>query len=320
MGPTLLCAQTKASFEGAALRAPDAQGIRIAAAAARHGGKDALFGVAAAFAHAAFAAPETARAVYAAFCAGWLGGGTMIAMPAAAAAPLSRPFWDAFWDLFVDHGPSDPLAITGRVVALGGKLDPSLIARGERVATRHPKAGDPAHQPIPPRLTLEQLKHLPQGSLGHDFWRLIVDNRFDLEVLDREALRLSALPPALRFLNTRILQMHDVWHLMGPFETTALHEVAISAFQQAQFGHGYSAMFLAVVVGRLAFDGGESAPVILDTIADASRHGEESPSFMAIPWEAEWHRPAAEIRARHGLVPFGARHPADIFERFRPAA
>jgi ubiquinone biosynthesis protein Coq4 len=318
MGP--ISAQTKAGFEAAVMRAPDAQRIREAATSARNGRSDALFDLAAALAHAAFAAPETARAVTAAFCAGWLDGGAMLAMPDAAAAQLSRPFWDTFWNLFADHGPSDALAITGRVVALGGTLDPSLTARSERVAAQHPKAADPAHRTIPPRLTLAQLQDLPRGSLGHDFWRLIVDNRFDLEVLDREALSLSALPPALRFLNTRILQMHDVWHLMGPFQTTALHEVAISAFQQAQFGHGYSAMFLAVVVSRLAFDGGAGAEIILDTIADASRHGAESPSFMAIPWEAEWHRPVAEIRARHGLVPFPARHPADIFERLRPAA
>ena len=65
--------------------------------------------------------------------------------------------------------------------------------------------------------------------------------------VSREALSLASLPPALRYLNTRILQMHDIWHLAGGFKTTALHEIAISAFQQAQFGHGYSAMFLAVV-------------------------------------------------------------------------
>jgi ubiquinone biosynthesis protein Coq4 len=316
----MIAEHIRASFEAAVRRTPDAQAIRAAAAAARDGRTEALFDLAAALAHAAFAAPETARAVYAAFCAGWLDSGSTLPMPDAAAAPLSPAFWETFWTLFAGDGPSDALAITGRVVALGAMLDPSLLARSETVAASHPKAAGPAHQEIPPRLTLAELERLPPGSLGHDFWRLIVGNGFDLEVLDREALSLSALPPALRYLNIRILQMHDVWHLMGPFETTALHEVAISAFQQAQFGHGYSAMFLAVVVARLAFDGGTGAAIILDTIADASRHGEESPSFMAIPWEAEWHRPVADIRARYGLVPFPARHPADLFERFRTAA
>jgi ubiquinone biosynthesis protein Coq4 len=316
----MLTPATKARFEAAVMCPPVAQDIRAAAAAARTGRSEALFDIAAALAHAAFAAPETGRAVPAAFCAGWLGDGAMLAMPDAAAAPLSRDFWDAFWDQFVDNGPSDPLAITGRVVALGGKLDLSMLARSEAVAAAHPKAADPVHRQVSPKLTLGELEHLPKGSLGHAFFRQIVDNAFDLEVLDREALSLSMLPPALRFLNTRILQMHDVWHLMGPFETTALHEIAISAFQQAQFGHGYSAMFLAVVAGRLAFGGAAAAPLILDTIADAARFGAESPSFMAIPWEAEWHRPVGEIRARYGLTPFQARHPADIFERFRPAA
>ena len=109
--------------------------------------------------------------------------------------------------------------------------------------------------------------------------------------------------------------MHDVWHLAGGFRTTALHEIAISAFQQAQFAHGYSAMFLAVVVTGAALRGGDGAPVILQTIAEASQYGWDSPSFMAIPWEKEWHEPLRVIRVRHGIAPFAGNYPDDHFER-----
>src|ERR1700761_4414369 len=136
----MIALSTKGRFEAAVMRPPAAQDIRDAAAAARGGHAEALFDIAAALAHAAFAAPETGRAVYAAFCAGWLGEGDVLAMPDAAAVPLSRDFWDAFWDQFADQAPPDPLAITGRVVALGGKLDFSMLARSEAVAAAPPKA------------------------------------------------------------------------------------------------------------------------------------------------------------------------------------
>ena len=276
--------------------------------------------LAAALAHAAFAAPETGRAVYAAFRDGWLGGVESIAMPSAAPAPLSPAFWTAFWALLENDAAQDALAFTSRVVALAGVVDPALRDRAEAVARTHPKAPGAATREMPPRLDLSDLARLPEGSLGHDFWRLIIDNKFDLEVLDREALSLASLPPALRYLNTRILQMHDIWHLAGGFHTTALHEIAISAFQQAQFGHGYSAMFLAVVAASSVLHGRDGGHIVLQTVAEASRYGEDCPSFMAIGWEREWHLPLREIRARHGFAAFQGSYPADLFEQFRPAA
>jgi ubiquinone biosynthesis protein Coq4 len=160
----------------------------------------------------------------------------------------------------------------------------------------------------------------PDGSLGQDFYRLITDNKFDLEVLDREAIGLSKLPPALAYLNTRILQMHDIWHLVGGYRTTALHEVAISSFQLAQFNHSYSAMFLAVVVasGRFVFPPG--LPVLLQVMAEAWLHGRTSPAFMAIRWEAEWHQPATALRTRLGIQPFASLIPADLVEQSRGEA
>ncbi len=278
-----------------------------------------MIALAAALVHCAFAAPETALAVYAAFRNGWLGHAGTPSMPDAKPAPLSPSFWSAFWQLQEDRdeGDIDALTITARVAGLGAFTDPTLRARAEALAANHPKAAQPASRLPPPRLTLDELARQPEGSLARDFWRQIVDNKFDLEVLDREAMNLSALPPTLCYLNTRILQMHDIWHLAGGFHTTALHEIAISAFQQAQFGHGYSAMFLAVVVSGVALRGGDGAPVILQTIAEASQYGWESPSFMAIRWEAEWHQPLRDVRARHGIVAFEGSYPPDLFEQMR---
>jgi ubiquinone biosynthesis protein Coq4 len=167
---------------------------------------------------------------------------------------------------------------------------------------------------------LATLAAQPEDSLGHDYYRLIIDNKFDLEVLDREAIGLGRLPPALAYLNTRILQMHDIWHLAGGYETTALHEVAISSFQLGQFGHNYSAMFLAVVVasGRFAFPSGLT--VLLQVMAEAWRHSRTTPSFMAIPWEAEWHRPLAALRVKFGIEPYRSLIPADLVEQSRGQA
>ena len=303
-----------------AIRPPVSATLHAGAVAARSGGTS--LPIAAALVHAAFASPETAEAVYAAFRNGWLGRADMSALPHVNPAPLSAMFWDAFWQLQSDKdgGAMDALAITSRVAGLGAFVDPQIRERAEHIAARHPKSAEPATRTPPPRLILAELERAPEDSLAHDFWRQIVDNGFDLEVLDRETMNLSSLPPALCYLNTRILQMHDIWHLVGGFHTTALHEIAISAFQQAQFDHGYSAMFLAAITSSMALSGGAAGPAILQTIAEASQYGADCPSFMAMPWDKEWHAPLAEIRQRHGIAAFRGTYPADFFERLRTAS
>lgn len=132
----------------------------------------------------------------------------------------------------------------------------------------------------------------------------MVDNGFDLEVLDRGALGLAELPPPLDYLNVRILQCHDIWHAVAGYETTGLHEVAISGFQMGQFGHLYSSLFLGVVLTKVAFTQPfEGFGFLLDTILSAYRHGRESPPLLGVDWESIWDRPVDAIRVE-------ARHPA----------
>ena len=297
--------------------------VADAAKIARAGGStDAL---AAAFCHAAFVAPEHTVAIYDIFADNWLDKAPAPPPEIDRTATGERPtpqFWGAFWSVIDDAraGRLDAIGITGRVASLGSLLPASFGERAEKLARNNPGIGMAAQPDVPRRLDLEELARQPADSLGGDFHRLIVDNKFDLEVLDREAIGLARLPPALRFLDTRILQMHDVWHLVGGFRTTVLHEMAISAFQLAQFGHGYSAMFLATVATTASFGETGGAPVLLQTMAEGWRHGRTSPNFMAIDWEREWQFSVADIRARHGIAPFAGTYPADLFEQARAAA
>jgi ubiquinone biosynthesis protein Coq4 len=305
--------------------------VEQAAEGAKANDLDAAGRLAAALARVGFATPEATTLVYDAFTRGWLGIGTedLATPPAqAASADLLRepaelpmqfrvPFWSVVEDAATGISAGD---ITSRVAALLGTLPPGFQARAEAVARAHPGAAEAAVRPQPPRLSLATLATQPEGSLGHDFYRLITDNKFDLEVLDREAIGLGRLPPALAYLNTRILQMHDIWHLVGGYQTTALHEVAISSFQLGQFGHNYSAMFLAVVTASSRFAFPPGLPVLLQVMAEAWRHSRTSPSFMAIPWEAEWHQPLGSVRAKFGIAPFQSLIPADLVERSRGQA
>ena len=273
-------------------------------------------------AHAGFAAPGAVAATYDAAARGWFGegvAGPTIALDDTAATPPPA-LWSAFWTLLADlDGGSVGAEVTPRTAALGGQLAEGFRPLAAHAALAYPGVAEAAASGYPPKMTLEALARCPDGSLGHEFYRLIVDNGFDLEVLDREALGLAGLTPPLDYLNARILQCHDLWHIVGGYRTTGLHEVAISGFQLAQFGHSYSAMFLAVVAAGGMTRPPEAYGLILETILSAWVHGRRTPPMIGIVWEDVWDLPTGAIRARFGIEGYVSPFPADLFEQLRAA-
>jgi len=312
----------RAGFErGAAYGERAGQIIGLARAAKSH--PDMVRALAACLAHAAFAAPDRIAEIYDEAAVGWRGRPVTAApLPAATIMPeaLWEPFWADFWPLVDDAAKGMGAGeITTRTAALASHLSPNFQARAAAACLLYPGVNEAAQSGIPPRFKLEALAAAPENSLGHELYRLIIDNGYDLEVLDRDTLHLSRLTPPLDYLNTRILQSHDLWHLVAGYRTTKLHEVALSAFQLAQFGHNYSAMFLSVVVTTAAFHTPAAITLLLDTIFSAWTHGRETPPLMGIEWECEWHHPTEAIRQLHFITPYESPYPAEIIELFEAA-
>ncbi|MDJ0919984.1 MAG: Coq4 family protein [Henriciella sp.] len=281
--------------------------------------------LAANLAHVAFLAPDQVAAVYDAVSEAWLED-TIRTEPI---ATLKRPpepapagLWNNFWSVVEDaaDGKLDALGITQRTAALGGAMPPSFVARVSDMSFTYPGIAEAAAGDLPAKIDLETLAQQPEHSLGEAFYRLIVDNKFDLEVLDRAEIGLAELPPPLDYLNTRILQAHDLWHITAGYETTALHEIALSAFQMAQFGHNYSAQFLSIVAAVGAITPASGYGVLMDTITTAWAHGRETQPMMLIPWEEVWHKSAEDIRIDFNITPYNRPHPADLIEKTAPVA
>ena len=284
-----------------------------------------LKALAALWLHAAVAAPERVAGIYDAAAEGWLG--APVAGPAVhlGEAPppeqIPQAFWDGLWDLLQESEQKlGAVNLTTRTAALTGLISPNVEARVARAAMAYPGVPAAVAQGVPRRFNLDELATRPAGSLARDFHDLIADNGFDLEVLDRDALGLDKLPPTLAYLNARILQCHDLWHIVGGYAQTALHEVAISGFQLGQFGHHYSSMFLGMVLARVAFERPQGGPLMLDTILAAWAHGRATPPLLGVDWPSVWDRPLAEVRGKMGVSPYVSPWPADLFEQISAAA
>ena len=112
----------------------------------------------------------------------------------------------------------DATSITVAVAALNASLDEGYVALSEDAALAHSGAVKAEQKSLPPLISLTKLNDYPEGSLARELLSMWVDNGFDPEVLDRDAIGLSDLSPALGYLNTRILQMRTIrgtwWRVM----------------------------------------------------------------------------------------------------------
>jgi ubiquinone biosynthesis protein Coq4 len=289
----------------------------------RSGDREATARVAALCLNAALLAPELLVEIYDGLTEGWLGGAPAAepAVGSPVATEVPSELWEAIWALVLDPDAGrDPADITVRTAALTSLLPVGFNQRLAAMALRYPGVATAATSGLPPRFSLPDLARCPAGSLGARLHSLVVDDGFDLEVLDRDSLGLTDLPPPLDYLNVRILQCHDVWHLVAGYQTTGLHEVAISGFQMAQFGHHYSSMFLGVVLTKVActqpFEG---MGFLLDTILSAYQHGRETTPLLGVEWEAIWDQSIDEIRSRLGVEPYQSPYPAGLLEALRSA-
>lgn len=277
----------------------------------RPASREVMIPAAAAVAHAAFAAPWRVPEIL-----DHLSGlAPSTPAPSRPALEVGDPLVEALWAI-VDGagGGRSALEFTQATAALAGHLDPGFREALLEVSRRWPGVAEAVAQGWPEPFTLEALAAAPAGSLAGEFHDLIVRNGFDLEVLDRDALSLRDLPPPLDYLNARILQVHDLWHLVGGYHTTGLHEIAISAFQLAQFGHAYSASVLAVTLASASVEPVRYG-VLAGVIAAAWRHGRTTPPLLGVDWPSLWAEPIGTVRERLGVTAFESPWPADLFER-----
>ena len=274
--------------------------------------------------HAAVSTPERLGNIYDGAAEGWWGekvAARPLLQPAAKPAPIPPALWDSLWDLL--EVPPDGLGaaeLTQRIAELCDLVGAGLYTRLAACPLSFPGAREAIAQGYPTHFSREALSRFPADTLAGEFCHHVGDRGLSLEILDRDSLGLAQLPPSLAYVNARILQCHDLWHIVAGYETTTLHEVAISAFQMAQFGHHYSSMFTAICLMRVAFQVPEGAALMLDTILGAWIHGRTTPPLLGVNWDAQWDRPLSAVRGDLGVKPFTSPYPADLFEKLAQAS
>jgi hypothetical protein len=148
-------------------------------------------------ARVAFALPEAGLVAYDRLAERYLDGVPMAFTPRelgddvvrrlATPARLAPELPPYLWALL--EGGVDPEQITARVAALGAAHPVALRDACARAMLQHPGVDEFRRRPPMPRLTMEHLTARAAGTLGETLHRLIVDNGYDLDVLDPETVK-----------------------------------------------------------------------------------------------------------------------------------
>lgn len=225
------------------------------------------------------------------------------------ATTRQEPTW--FWKLDFDMlreakeiRKRDPKEFRGAVLTFfgfGGRDDGSIIER----MRSHPTGAEilRARKPLPPGiLDPSRLAHLPEGTLGREYYEHCRANDLDPTLISTESEKVAAEIPATdehRFVYNRHRDSHDFWHVLTGYGIDMAGEAGIIAWT---YGQIRNKAYLLICVLNAMMCTRRGRPDVFKTVWQGYRYGRKSPLLLAVDWERYLDRPLEEVRQELGLA------------------
>jgi len=137
----------------------------------------------------------------------------------------------------------------------------------------------------------EALGRLPDGTLGREYARFLVDHGISPSTFEKDPDVGNA---RLAYLITRVRQTHDLWHVLTGYEPDVRGEVLLQGFTYGQLRMP-SNMVIALF-GIVRYGLGWPRPV--RHLRAAIAHGGRAAMLAGFRWEDHWDTPLVELRER----------------------
>ncbi len=151
---------------------------------------------------------------------------------------------------------------------------------------------------IPPAHDLDRLLTYPDNSLGYICAKAMKESGYDPNLHAGMTAKSDA-----HYVELRLSQTHDIWHILTGFNTSENGEIGLQAFHLPQFSYPLATMVIAnSLIAATLFDSTQ-LPSLLAAIAQGWRMGETAQALFGQKWEEEWDKPLTQWQAELNIQP-----------------
>lgn len=152
------------------------------------------------------------------------------------------------------------------------------------------------------KVSIAELRRLPEGTLGRIFAEHMIENR-----LDPAALPTLPSPDAYAYFRAHLYETHDIWHVVTGFKTDYIGEIGLQGFYLAQIPARLPALLLATAFLRSGLIDESLIPALGAELARGWRMGTNAKPLFGVRWDELWSVPLADVQRTLGLP---AKEPA----------
>jgi ubiquinone biosynthesis protein COQ4 len=146
---------------------------------------------------------------------------------------------------------------------------------------------------------LDTLQHCPKDSLGYLYATQMKAKGFRAENLYQGV----SIDSEASYLEARLSQTHDIWHIVTGFGVSAVEEIGLQAFHLPQFPYPLAiALLSSSMMSTLLFSPKE-LPMLLESIQKGWAMGQLARPLFAQKWEEAWEKPLAQWQTELGIQP-----------------
>lgn len=131
---------------------------------------------------------------------------------------------------------------------------------------------------------LDVLRQYPTDSLGYLYATAMQARGFRSEDLYQD----MSINSEASYVEARLSQTHDIWHIVTGFGVSATEEIGLQAFHLPQFPYPLALSLLSSSMMSTLLFAPEQLPTLLDAIHRGWTMGKKAKSFFAQKWEEAW--------------------------------
>jgi len=139
------------------------------------------------------------------------------------------------------------------------------------------------------------LSSLPTGSLGRAYFDWTSTRDFTADGLAREISNqvVRGRKDARSTMGTRVVDMHDLWHVLNGWDSDIFGEIHLLGYSYAQLG-GWAWLILGLIANTILATRGRFEGI--GYLLNAIRRGRRATLLVAVDWEAMLPQPLEEVR------------------------